>query len=137
MSAPSLQINTLEVPVANLKRAIAWYQEMLGLKYVWSDDFHALLDSGNSINGPSKTGIRILLVETLDLSRLFFRNTNTDILHSVIDFQTDDLDSFYIYLKSKDANVDVLGPPANDWAPRGFAFFDSEGNRLGVYTYKT
>ena len=43
MRTPTLQINTIEIPVSNLKRAIDWYQSALGFSCEWSDEKHALL----------------------------------------------------------------------------------------------
>jgi len=137
MITPRLKISAIEIPAANLKRAVAWYQEVLAFNCVWSDKFHALLEYGTSTADTSEERIKILLVETSDSTRLLFNNSNTNMLHSVVDFQTDDIDAFHIYLQSKNTVMDIFGPPANDWAPRGFAFFDSEGNRLGTYTYRT
>jgi catechol 2,3-dioxygenase-like lactoylglutathione lyase family enzyme len=43
MRTPVLQINTIDIPVSNLKRAIDWYQSALGFSCQWSDEKHALL----------------------------------------------------------------------------------------------
>ncbi len=136
MGIPVFHVNTIEIPVQNLERALLWYQDVLDIVCVWSDTSHALLDGASSIKNTAPIGIRILLVQTKDKSRLIFKNTETNIVHSVIDFETEDIEVFYNYLKSKNVNVDVLSPPENDWAPQGFGFLDSEGNRLGAYAYR-
>ncbi|KKW10580.1 MAG: hypothetical protein UY48_C0034G0010 [Candidatus Gottesmanbacteria bacterium GW2011_GWB1_49_7] len=137
MIIPGIRINTIEIPVEKLDRATEWYRDVLGIACVWSDISHALLDGMISTSEAFAIGIRVLLVETRDVSRLVFSNSKTKVIHSVIDFQTEDIDIFHKYLKSKNVNVDVLGLPGNDWAPRGFGFFDSEGNRLGAYSYSS
>ncbi len=136
MTMPFLRINTVEVPVANLKRAIDWYQAALQLQCVWSDEGHALLSgSAGTEDHQNEVGTRILLVRTDDLTRLGFMNSSNGLHHSVIDFQTNDLESFHASLCTQGTHVDDLKPPVNAWAPRGFGFFDCDGNRLAVFTY--
>jgi hypothetical protein len=62
MSVPSVQLSTIEIPVANLKRAVAWHHKALGLNCTWSDDHHALLSGATTLG----SGTQILLVETSD-----------------------------------------------------------------------
>ena len=128
MARPSVRLDSIEIPVADLKRATAWYRSALGLECIWSDQLHALLEAA--------AGVRILLVATRDETRLGFHSSHSGVDHSVVDFHTDDLESLHAHLCSQHARVDELGPPAHDWAPRGFGFFDSEGNRLGAYSYR-
>lgn len=129
---PSIRINSVEIPVKNAAASAEWYGRCLGLVTAWSDKHHALLESApaNGADAP-----RVLLVETDDDARLAFRSTHRRIDHSVIDFITDDLEGMHAHLRASGAEVGDLGPPANDWAPRGFAFQDPDGNRLGVFAY--
>jgi catechol 2,3-dioxygenase-like lactoylglutathione lyase family enzyme len=131
MSVPSVQRSTIEIPVANLKRAVAWYHKALGLNCTWSDDHHALLSGATTLG----SGTQILLVETSDPGRLVFHNSWNGVHHSVVDFKTADLEALHEHLRAQSVQVDDLLPPVNEWAPRGFAFLDSEGNRLGAFTY--
>jgi catechol 2,3-dioxygenase-like lactoylglutathione lyase family enzyme len=132
MKVPSVQISTIEIPVADLKRAVAWYGTALGLQCTWSDEHHAMLSGSTDATGP---GAQILLVETNDPGRLVFQNSWNGVHHSVLDFRTADLEGLHAHLRAQVARVDDLQPPVNEWAPRGFGFFDSEGNRLGAFTY--
>jgi catechol 2,3-dioxygenase-like lactoylglutathione lyase family enzyme len=125
----------IEIPVALLERAKTWYQEVLGLDCVWSDDHHAMLEGAESAGHSYDFGLRILLVETQDPARLGFLSSHTQVVHGVIDLKTEDIEAFHRHLKSKNVNADDLSPPASGWAPRGFGFLDSEGNRLGAFSY--
>lgn len=129
-SAPRVRINTVEIPVADLARAVEWYERCLGFVAEWSDEHHAML-----VAREGDESARILLVETDDHTRLAFRSTKTSVTHSVVDFVSDDLDALHAHLRSCGANADDLGPPANDWAPRGFGFVDPDRNRLGAFSY--
>jgi catechol 2,3-dioxygenase-like lactoylglutathione lyase family enzyme len=130
----SLHINTVEVPVGDLRRAIEWYGAALGLRCTWSNEQHALLSSAGD-SGESASGVRLLLVQTDDETRLGFSNSSNGLRHSVIDFRTTDLEGLHAHLRGQEAIVDDLQPPVNAWAPRGFGFEDSEGNRLAAFTY--
>jgi len=126
MKTPFVAVSTVEIPVARLHRALAWYADVLGLERVWSDEHHALMQSGE--DSP-----RILLVATADEMRLTFKSSHNGLQHSVIDLRTADLEAFHAHLLELGTEVDDLGPATNDWSPRGFGFFDSEGNRLGAF----
>jgi catechol 2,3-dioxygenase-like lactoylglutathione lyase family enzyme len=133
---PSVQISTVEIPVADLARAIEWYRTVLGLNCTWSDEHHAMLAGSTDAGVQTKSTLTsILLVRTNDALRLGFRNTSNGLHHSVIDFQTADLEAFHAHLLLHGTQLDDLTPPANEWAPRGFGFFDCEGNRMGAFTY--
>jgi hypothetical protein len=134
--APSLHIATVEVPVADLGRALAWYQSTLGLACTWSDEHHAMLGGATAAGNENQSAVaNILLVETSDPSRLGFCNTANGLQHSVLDFRTPDLEGLHRHLLLQGTRVDDLKLPVNGWAPRGFGFWDSEGNRLGAFTY--
>jgi predicted enzyme related to lactoylglutathione lyase len=134
---PSVRISGVEIPVADLRRALAWYQSALGLSHTWSDEHHAMLTEAPEANHEAKsTGISILLVQTSDSSRLGFHNPGNGLYHSVLDFRTDDLEGLHQHLLLQGVRVDDLKPPVNSWAPWGFGFFDSEENRLGAFTCK-
>ena len=133
--APVARIDTIEIPVAELQRAMTWYERALGLASSWSDAHHALLESPQADADSSPQGVRVLLVATSDPSRLGFDNTHNGLRHSVVDFRTDELEALHAHLVTLGGRVDTLAPPANDWAPRGFGFSDPEGNRLAAYTY--
>lgn len=127
MDAPDFQLATIELPVTDLARAVSWYEKVLGCALSWSDESHALLRF--------RPGVDLLLVRTDDPTRLSFRSSATGVHHGVVDFRTSDLEALHASLSAAGAQVDPLGPPANDWAPRGFAFFDPDGNRFGAFAY--
>ena len=130
MSNPNVSISAIEIPVSKLGRAILWYDHALGFSCEWSDHHHALLVHKCNPSSP-----RVLLVETDDPARLRFVSTNTKVVHSAIDFETDDLDAFHAHLSICIPGLEPIPVPANDWAPRGFGFSDCEGNRLAVFSY--
>lgn len=133
MQAPSVRLATIEIPVRSLARAAGWYEAALGYTSEWSDDHHAMLvPRGDAAGAP-----KLLLVETADEdARLAFGSTHTAITHSVLDFESHDLDALHAHLTGLGTPIDELGPPKNDWAPRGFGFEDTEGNRLGAFEYQ-
>lgn len=130
MGIPDVVLSNIEIPVADLKRAIDWYRQALGLACTWSDDHHATLAGGDG-------GLQILLVRTDDPARLRFTSTETGLTHAVIDFRTEDLEALHAHLEQLGGEVEPLRPPPNEWAPRGFAFADSEGNQLAAFSYKS
>ena len=131
----SIRLSTIEIPVDDLNSAIEWYEKVFPLSTVWSDDNHAMLENSQDDAKNPRLGVRFLLVQTADSSRLVFKSTGTKIRHSVIDFECNDLEGFHSHLSSINVDVQALEPPANDWAPRGFPFFDPFGNCFGVFTY--
>ena len=142
MTHPTL--TTIEIPVRSLARAASWYEAALGYVSEWSDDHHAMLvppapaDDSQSQSRGVGVGVRLLLVETEDqAARLAFTSSHTGITHSVLDFETTDLTALHERLTTLGEPVDELGPPKNDWAPRGFGFQDPDGNRLGAFEYRT
>ncbi len=120
-----------EIPVFMQQRAIEWYKEALGYDCVWSDEWHAMLHPQAVVESSAK----VLLVKTDDSFRLKFKSTFTNTEHSVIDFETEDLEKFHQHLLTLIPNLGAIPEPVNDWAPRGFGFEDSEGNRLAVFSY--
>lgn len=134
MRIPSLQINTIEIPVSNLKRAVDWYQSALGLHCEWSDEKHALLTNEADEVKANSSEVRLLLVETLETVRLGFLGSG-GVHHGVIDFKAPDLEALHAHISTLGTAVDEMRPPSLSWAPRGFGFLDSEGNRLAAFSY--
>ncbi len=130
MRSPITTISSVEIPVSNLERAIRWYEQALGYLCTWSDQHHAML-----ANEDNASSTKILLVETNDALRLAFHSTNTGIMHSAIDFETDDLERAHAHLASLIPDLEPIPQAANEWAPRGFGFHDSEGNRLAIFSF--
>jgi hypothetical protein len=87
------------------------------------------------VNEGSASSTKILLVETNDSLRLAFRSTHTGVMHGVIDFETDDLEKAHAHLAGLIADLEPIPEAVNKWAPRGFGFDDSEGNRLAIFSY--
>lgn len=122
-----LSLDTVEIPVAELARAVDWYARALGWRAEWSDERNALLAA------PTAGGVRLLLVQTDDPRRLAFHAGGGELEHSVLDFSTGDLDGLHRHLSTLVPGLGPIPEPAYDWAPRGFAFRDSEGNRLAAF----
>ncbi|MCP1339587.1 VOC family protein [Idiomarina sp. M1R2S28] len=131
INSATICIGSIEIPVFNLRRAIEWYKKALRYDCVWSDEWHAMLHPQAVVESSAK----ILLVKTDDSFRLKFKSTFTNTEHSVIDFETDDLERFHQHLLTLIPSLGAIPEPVNDWAPRGFGFEDSEGNRLAVFSY--
>jgi predicted enzyme related to lactoylglutathione lyase len=136
MRRPALQINTIEIPVFNLTRAIDWYQSALGFKCAWSDEKHALLNNEADEVEANSSEVRLLLVETLETVRLGFLSSSSGVRHSVIDFKAPDLEALHAIISALGTAVDELRRPSLSWATRGFGFLDSEGNRLAAFSYE-
>lgn len=128
--SPVITVSSVEIPVADLKRAIGWYEQALGYSCAWSDRHHAMLVSENKASS-----VNIFLVETNDAMRLEFHSTNTKVTHSAIDFKTDDLEKAHEHLARFVPGLEAIPQPANEWAPRGFGFHDCEGNRLAIFSF--
>tara|TARA_R110000782_G_scaffold13976_29_gene41149 strand:- start:465 stop:854 length:390 start_codon:yes stop_codon:yes gene_type:complete len=124
----ALRVETIEVPVGDLRRAVAWYGAHLGFEEEWSDGHHALLSSDGG-------GPKLLLVVVRSGVRLGFTCEATGLRHGVVDVRTDDLGALHAQLAASGTPVDALDAGGNEWAPRGFGFEDSEGNRLAAFSY--
>jgi predicted enzyme related to lactoylglutathione lyase len=135
MRTPAVQVNTIEIPVSKLKRAIDWYQSALGFKCEWSDEKHAVLANEADEAKANSSEVRLLLVETLEKVRLGFVGSSSQVHHGVIDFKAPDLEALHAHISTLGTAVDELQPPSLAWAPRGFGFLDSEGNRLAAFSY--
>lgn len=118
-------IATIEIPVSNLKRSLDWYLAIFDLKVHYQDSVTAMLTF------ESKGVPTIYLVETDELHKLSFKNTQTENLHSVIDFYAPSLADFHNWLKKQNVNVGPLNiDPSHGYG--GFSFKDPDGNLLGA-----
>ncbi len=124
------RIAAIEIPVSDLRRAVAWYEKMIGAKApAGHGDGSAMLFLRGGAGG---VGIPSLyLVETKDANRLEFRNTRHGYVQSIIDFYTHDLRGYYRFLRDNGADVNEVD---FDSEPnrQGFGFRDPDGNSLGV-----
>jgi catechol 2,3-dioxygenase-like lactoylglutathione lyase family enzyme len=123
------RISNIEIPVSNLKRAIEWYDKVLGAKLGhldsgWKTAMIHLQNGSGAIGVPS-----LFLVETEDSTRLHFHNTKHDYVQSVIDFYTPNLEQFYSFLQQHNVALPEIDFTQGRF---GFGFQDSEGNSLGV-----
>jgi catechol 2,3-dioxygenase-like lactoylglutathione lyase family enzyme len=123
------RIATIEIPVSNLKRSIEWYSIILGIKVVHESEQAAMLhlQGGNRIGVPT-----LYLVQTSTEQRLSFLNTNTNIIHSVIDFYMPELARFHAFLKDQDIEVTEINYIPGLKGMGGFGFKDPDGNSLSV-----
>jgi catechol 2,3-dioxygenase-like lactoylglutathione lyase family enzyme len=125
MSTFITHIATLEIPVSNLEQSIEWYIDILEVKVHFKGEHAAMLSF-------EATGVPTLyLVETSDDNKLSFKNTHTDIVHSVIDFYTADLNGLYNSLIGKNVWVTPLNIDP-DHGFGGFGFKDPDGNLLSA-----
>lgn len=118
-------VATLEIPVSNLQRSLDWYTDIFELKIHYKDNSSAMLIF------ESKGVPTIYLVETEEQQVLSFKNTNNEIVHSVIDFYTPSLNDFHGWLKEKNVSVGTLNIDPNHGFG-GFSFKDPDGNQLGA-----
>lgn len=118
-------IATIEIPVTNLERSIQFYVDIIGVEVHFKGEKNAML-TFNSKGAPT-----LFLVETEDDQRVAFRNTNNDVLHSVIDFYTPSLKKLYGELKKKNVEVGTFNVnESNGYG--GFGFKDPDGNWLSA-----
>lgn len=122
------RIATIEIPVSNIKQSIDWYGKVLGIKAVHQDETAAMLH----LQGASRVGVPTLyLVQTDERVPLGFKNTNTGVIHSIIDFYIQDLERFHSFLKQEGVKVtDLNFFPGSKMG--GFGFEDPDGNLLSV-----
>ncbi|QDG78246.1 VOC family protein [Labrenzia sp. PHM005] len=131
-SAIRLRLDTLEIPVSDLQTSRNWYQTVFGVRTSSSDENHCQMAAEEN-DGP---GVKFLLVQTESGQSLGFKNSSTDVDHSFADMEVDDLDGFYAALKDKGIKVPDLEEPKYDWAPKGFALQDPDGNRFGIFSFR-
>ncbi|RCW62570.1 VOC family protein [Saliterribacillus persicus] len=118
-------IATVEIPVTNLEASIIFYTDILGVKIYFKGEKEAMLTF-------EEKGVPSLyLVQTVSAETLSFKNTNNGIQHSVIDFYTADLKSFYHWLIEKNVEVGSLNMDAESGIG-GFGFKDLDGNSFGA-----
>lgn len=125
MSGFVSHVGTIEIPVAKLERSISFYQEVLGVAIHFQGEKNAML-TFNKVGVPT-----IFLVQTESAERTSFLNSYSDTIHSIIDFYTHDLESFYHWLKEKDINVGPLNVHPDNGLD-GFGFKDPDGNLLSA-----
>jgi len=111
----------IEIPVSDLKKAIAWYTETFGMKVLGEPDGDweaamLYLDGGERLGVPN-----LYLVENQDEQRLAFTNTYTNVTHSVIDFYSANVSEMLLGLRNRDVVMNGAS-----------GFFDPDGNSLAV-----
>lgn len=122
------RIATIEIPVTNIEQSVAWYGKFLGTKAAFQDEKSAMLH----LQGGRRVGVPTLyLVQTEDPGRLFFINTHTGIIHSIIDFFIHDLEKFHSFLKQEGVKVTDLNIFPGS-TKGGFGFEDPDGNLLSA-----
>ncbi|MCM3586719.1 VOC family protein [Mesobacillus maritimus] len=118
-------VATIEIPVINLEQSVNFYMDVLGVELEFKGEKNAMLTF-------KKEGVpTFFLVETETTQGTSFKNTNTGVVHSVIDFYTPRLQDFYQWLKEKNIEVGPLNiHPKNGYG--GFGFKDPNGNLLSA-----
>lgn len=119
------RISSVEIPVSDLEASVEWYTRILGLQVQHKGDAFAML-TFDAVGVPG-----VFLCETRDTGRLQFENTNNGVIHSMIDFYTDDLKGFHEFLVAQGVQAGELKIDTNsDFG--GFGFRDPDGNLLGA-----
>lgn len=77
------------------------------------------------VNKNNASSVKIFIVETDDALRLEFHSKHTGIIHSVINFETDDPEKAHAHLASFAPSLEVIPQPVDEWTPRGGGFYDS------------
>ncbi|MDQ0062613.1 VOC family protein [Paenibacillus harenae] len=128
---PVPRIASIEIPVSNLKRAVDWYCQFLGLELLgeyeqsWKE---AMMQFPGHVAGVPT----IYLVKTESDDRLGFYNTNRGYTQSIIDFYVPDLSAFHRKLASHGVKTNREHVVLNPGEISGFGFFDPDGNSLGA-----
>ncbi len=123
------RIATVEIPVSNLKRSVEWYTNTFGLS-VWVELNGAALLHVQGKNATSAPGI--YLVETESAERLSFKNSNTGVEHSVIDFYVPDLERFHVFCHDQKHEVSEVKFIEGMGKQGGFGIKDPDGNSIGI-----
>lgn len=111
-----------EIPVKNIESSIKWFQEVLGLKFIW----HSKEESLAQLNLPS--GQMIFLVQTSDETSANFTVDGKQ--HNVIGFQTHNIEELYNHLTQHNVKVNHI---VDDGQGNKFLdFFDIDGNMFNV-----
>lgn len=110
----------VEIPVKNIPFSLNWYSEVLQFQKVW----HSMEEKLAQLNLPS--GQMLFLSETSDNTNANFSKNGEE--HSVIGFQTKDIDELYNTLKKSGATVEPLVIDPEGY--RFLHFYDPDGNRL-------
>jgi RNA polymerase sigma factor (sigma-70 family) len=123
------RIATIEIPVSDVLASVEWYGKILGTKAEFQHSKSAMLH----LQGASNVGVPTLyLVQTDDLDAMKFRNSNTDIVHSVIDFYFPDLEKFHAFLQKENVETTGINYFPDKPTMGGFGFKDPDGHLLSV-----
>lgn len=117
------RISSIEIPVSNLERSVEWYTRVLGVEVQHQDEKTVML-TFNAVGVPG-----LFLCETGSNERLRFVNTNSGVIHSVVDFYTDDLERCRNDLIEQGVKVGQLNMYGSFG---GFGFEDPDGNMLSA-----
>ncbi|MCG7343497.1 VOC family protein [Sporosarcina sp. ACRSL] len=108
------------IPVKNIPHSMNWYSEILKFHKVWHSEEEKLAQ----VNLPS--GQMLFLSETAEDTNANFLKDGVE--HSVIGFQTKDIDALYKILNDNNAKVDPIVVDSEGY--RFLHFYDPDGNRL-------
>src|SRR4029079_8069160 len=97
------KITNVEVPVADLARALDWYGQMLGLTVSWRGEREA------AVALPEGTA-HLFLVETADPQRLGFQTSRYGRSQSVVDLYARGLIRLHAHLREQEVEVTDLPP---------------------------
>jgi catechol 2,3-dioxygenase-like lactoylglutathione lyase family enzyme len=124
----------VRIGVSDLDKAIAWYQEYLGVKLVkqYNGDFaHLQIEDAYDWIQLSEVFYDNIWLEKLE--HVAFTKSNPTV-RNYFDIRPEVFEETYNHLKQKGVELsEVAGDPQNGWA--GFHFFDLDGNRINVWSY--
>jgi catechol 2,3-dioxygenase-like lactoylglutathione lyase family enzyme len=129
---PALRIDTVAVVVADARKAIAWYRDVLGLEVTYIGPSSPNPDL--SVQGtPDDPGHWVELGPRRPLTRLHLCNLGgkTEPGPTGITFLTDDIQSDYERMLAKGARI-LSKPQRMDWGEWLCAFVDPDGNEFDL-----
>lgn len=115
MSAIFKKVDTVFVSVMDMDSAVVWYQDVIGLKPVWQDNYITVMAT------EGETPVTI------------YRKDSPEAQHPIFNFLTDDIRIAHNHLRSKGVAVE---PIIETEVIDTFDFLDPEGNRLNVCCIK-
>ncbi|HET7627433.1 MAG TPA: VOC family protein [Bacillales bacterium] len=115
------RIDTVFVPVTNLKKSEKWYLELLPFKVTFRSSDGKYVGFRFRDHHPYQTGLCIYKAEKMEKPG-----------HMTFNFFTEDVDGFHNFLKEREVEVTEIH---EDDGMRFFEFYDPDGNEIGAVTF--